>query len=212
MNLSESAGSLLNTLISFDHWLFEKINTGMSNPFFDRIFPIVTELLRVDFVKWFVVPALLLGILFSLRSRFVFFVLAMALAIGITDMTSHHLIKKSIERPRPPQTEGLMVELRTFPHAGYSFPSNHAANNFAGAVILSYFFFRGRRYFFAFASLIAFSRVYVGIHFPFDVLAGAALGASVGVLVLKAIRPFEKWLSAKIGTKASSRFPSPPSH
>jgi len=182
----------------------------MSNPFFDWFFPIVTELLRVDFVKWLVLPAVLLGIFFALRSRFISFVLAMGLSIAITDITSHHLIKKSLERPRPPQTEGLNVQLRTFPHAGFSFPSNHAANNFAGAVVLSFFFFRGRRYFFAFAALIAFSRVYVGIHFPLDVIGGALLGVGVATLILKGIRPLDNWVASKFGGNAPSRFPSPP--
>jgi undecaprenyl-diphosphatase len=71
---------------------------------------------------------------------------------------------------------------------GGSLPSGHAATSFAGAVVLTYLFPRGAFAFFLLALAIAFSRVYVGVHFPSDVLAGAALGAAVAALILAAVR------------------------
>jgi membrane-associated phospholipid phosphatase len=71
---------------------------------------------------------------------------------------------------------------------GGSLPSGHAATSFAGAVVLTYLFPRGAPAFFLLAIAIAFSRVYVGVHFPSDVLAGAALGAGVAGLILAAVR------------------------
>lgn len=71
---------------------------------------------------------------------------------------------------------------------GGSLPSGHAATSFAGAVVLTYLFRRGAPAFFLLAVAIAFSRIYVGVHFPSDVLAGAALGAGVAVLILAAVR------------------------
>jgi membrane-associated phospholipid phosphatase len=71
---------------------------------------------------------------------------------------------------------------------GGSLPSGHAATSFAGAVVLTYLFPRGAPAFFLLAVAIAFSRVYVGVHFPSDVLAGAALGAGVAGLILAAVR------------------------
>jgi undecaprenyl-diphosphatase len=71
---------------------------------------------------------------------------------------------------------------------GSSFPSGHAATSFAGAVVLAYLFPRALPWLVALAVAISFSRVYVGVHYPFDVLAGAVVGASVGGLVVFALR------------------------
>jgi undecaprenyl-diphosphatase len=62
----------------------------------------------------------------------------------------------------------------------WSFPSGHAATSFAGATMLAHFLPRQRLLLYALAVAIAYSRVYVGVHYPVDVLAGAALGTAVG--------------------------------
>lgn len=69
-----------------------------------------------------------------------------------------------------------------------SFPAGHAATAFAGAVLLSLVAKRLAPALLALAALIALSRIYVGVHYPTDVLAGAALGAAVGALAACAIR------------------------
>lgn len=181
-------------LEAFDHWLFGRINTDMANGFFDSIFPILTELLKQKAVVYFVLPALLIYFALKLRIRFFSFALALGLSLAMTDVTSHHVIKATFQRPRPANTVGLSVQLRTFPHAGYSFPSNHAANNFAAALVLSAYFYRARLLFFLFASLIAFSRIYVGVHFPLDVIGGAAWGLLMATLALYLTKPFDRFL------------------
>jgi membrane-associated phospholipid phosphatase len=71
---------------------------------------------------------------------------------------------------------------------GRSLPSGHAATSFAGAVILTYLLPRGAPVFFLLAVAISFSRIYVGVHYPSDVLAGAALGALVSLTALAILR------------------------
>jgi undecaprenyl-diphosphatase len=88
-------------------------------------------------------------------------------------------LKQAFERPRPsvsiPQADPLLRAL------GWSMPSGHATTAFAGAVALTYLWRRAWPAFFLLALAIAYSRVYVGVHYPGDVLAGAALGAAVGL-------------------------------
>ena len=96
------------------------------------------------------------------------------------------VIKAGVERQRPslsvPQADPLLGA------GGWSFPSGHAATAFAGAVSLTYLWRRGAPLVFLLAAAIAFSRVYVGVHYPGDVLAGAALGTAVGLAWVAALR------------------------
>jgi undecaprenyl-diphosphatase len=95
-------------------------------------------------------------------------------------------VKDATSRTRPfeahPQIQPLYVV-----HSS-SLPAGHAATAFAGAVILSAAAPRFTPYFTVIAVLIGFSRVYVGVHYPTDVLAGAALGCAVGLLATVALR------------------------
>jgi undecaprenyl-diphosphatase len=80
--------------------------------------------------------------------------------------------------PEPLLTTGLDL----------SFPSGHAATSFAGATLLALLVPRFAVAFFALAGLIAWSRVYVGVHYPFDIVAGAALGTAVALAAVTALR------------------------
>jgi undecaprenyl-diphosphatase len=95
-------------------------------------------------------------------------------------------LKAATDRARPfetiPQADPLLKAV------GQSMPSGHAATSFAGAVLLSYFLPRSAPYVFLLAAAIAFSRIYVGVHYPSDVVAGAALGAVVGLAGLGLLR------------------------
>ena len=89
---------------------------------------------------------------------------------------------------------------------GSSAPSAHAATAFAGAVALTYLWRRSAPLFFLLAAAIAFSRVYVGVHYPRDVLAGAALGSVVGLAWVAALRPSaERRSPAAIRSRPASR-------
>ena len=89
-------------------------------------------------------------------------------------------LKQWLERDRPPLADPEPRTLVDLP-ATYSFPSGHAAVSFACATVLALAVPRLRWPLYGLATLIAFSRVYVGVHFPFDVLAGAAIGVAVAI-------------------------------
>ncbi len=108
--------------------------------------------------------------------------LATVAAAPITD-----LLKRVFDRDRPPVATTDIAALVDIP-ATASFPSGHAAMAFAGAAALAAFHPRLRLGAFGLAGAIAFSRVYLGVHFWSDVLAGAALGAAVGLGVALLVR------------------------
>jgi len=129
--------------------------------------------------------ALAVAISLATRRSAAFPVLLTASSVWTADLLAR-AIKAGVERPRPsvtvPQADPLTGA------GGSSFPSGHAATAFAGAVSLAYLWRRGTPLFFVLAAAIAFSRVYVGVHYPGDVLAGASLGTAVGLAWVAALR------------------------
>ena len=101
------------------------------------------------------------------------------IALVLADWTSMGL-KALIDRPRPPLRYAEPKTLVPVPHDA-SFPSGHAATSFAAATMLSLAFPRFAPFLYVLAAAVAFSRVYVGVHYPVDVLGGAALGLLVAV-------------------------------
>ncbi len=104
--------------------------------------------------------------------------LATAGAVWSADLVAT-LLKAVFERPRPFEALAAADPLLGAT-VGASMPSGHAATAFAGAVVLSVLLRRAAPALFVLAAAIAFSRIYVGVHYPLDVLAGAALGAAFG--------------------------------
>lgn len=112
--------------------------------------------------------------------------------IVFSDQLNSSLLKFIIERPRPCGTL-TDVHLLVSCGSGYSFPSSHAVNNFAGALLLSYFLPRWTWAFFLFASTVAFSRMYVGVHYPADVVAGAVIGLLCATTIILLFCLVESW-------------------
>lgn len=102
-------------------------------------------------------------------------------AVALASVTSD-VIKAATDRERPD-----VDMLVSRPHTS-SFPSGHAATSFACATVLGVLLPRWRVPLYVLAALIAWSRLYVGVHFPLDVLAGATLGILVGLVLLRARR------------------------
>ncbi|GJM34616.1 MAG: hypothetical protein DHS20C18_36170 [Saprospiraceae bacterium] len=110
---------------------------------------------------------------------------AVGLTIAVADGASSQLIKKNVKRLRPCRTEALAVNLLVPCGGGYSFTSSHATNHFAIALLLIMVF--GKRFrqikwpLLLWAASIAYGQVYVGVHYPIDVIAGGLLGSLIGV-------------------------------
>lgn len=177
---------------SLDKKLFFLINHGTSNPVFDMLMPFLTGwgfLLLLPFLFLVLREAFkerpadgqgsaLQTAFWALFLSFCSFLLADWLA---------QELKHVIGRIRPCNTlEG--VRLLVGCTGSYSMPSNHAANSFAAAIPL-YYFTQGYRkmvrlYPLILAALISYSRVYVGVHYPADILAGALLGTVLSIFII----------------------------
>ena len=107
-------------------------------------------------------------------------------AVLVADLSALGL-RYAIGRPRPWRRYALPHPLGHVPKDP-SFPSGHAAIAFACATVLSYFRPRLAPAFFLLALAIGFARVYVGVHYPLDVLGGAVLGCVLGLLVIVLLR------------------------
>ncbi|HNE29980.1 MAG TPA: phosphatase PAP2 family protein [Saprospiraceae bacterium] len=178
----------IDPILSIDRTLFHLINTGLGNPVFDALLPWCRE-------KWIWAPFYVFIAAFSWMNygkKGWVIVLGMVLAAGLADFTSSTLIKKNVQRLRPcndPVMQDDLVLRVDHCGSGYSFTSSHSSNHFAAAFFLIGMFgafAKGvRPALLGWAGLIALSQVYVGVHYPFDVLAGAILGSLLGWLVAR---------------------------
>ncbi|HWR21520.1 MAG TPA: phosphatase PAP2 family protein [Verrucomicrobiae bacterium] len=169
---------MLERLREWDEVGFHLINGSLRNPIFDLLMPFVSN-------KWnFAIPvAVLLIYVLLFRPRRARLVVIFAIAvILLTDATSH-ILKDLFQRPRPFHPLGDATHLVSF-----SFPSNHASNMFALATFLSYNYSRSGLLCFPLAALVGYSRIYVGSHYPFDVLGGALWGVLIGLLGAAAVQ------------------------
>jgi undecaprenyl-diphosphatase len=114
-------------------------------------------------------------------TRRLFPALLVAVVVAVAELEAS-LGKVLIARARPHDNPLIAV-----PHT-HAFPSGHALTSFAAATVLARFVPRLRVPFFVLAAAIAYSRVYNGVHWPSDVLAGAGLGVATALLLLAAVR------------------------
>ena len=147
---------------------------------FNKFMPFIT-----DTDNW-IIPILLLFLLlgFMTDKRGKITLAMLIIAVGLTDSICAQILKPFFERIRPSHMNLDNLNLLVPKGGKWSMPSNHAANVFAFGVILSYFFERSKLPLFSLAFIIAFSRIYVGVHYPGDVIVGSIFGYIMGWIIL----------------------------
>ncbi len=173
---------MLESIELFDQMLFEAINQDWANWMFDAVLPILRE--KTTWIPLYLFLLIFLPYRYG-RNGF-YLILLVAAAVGLSDFISSSIVKPVVERLRPCKNLEIADQVRLLVRcgSGKSFTSSHAANHFALAVSLMWPFAERRRVLYVlalfWAASISYAQVYVGVHYPFDVLFGAVLGSCLG--------------------------------
>lgn len=177
---------------SIDLAIFYFFNHSLSAGFLDKFFALITNV-----NNWYIAYILLLGIAFTkggLKGKIA--VGLVLILIFCTDQLGHKVLKEIFQRIRP--CIALTDVITPIGCSGsYSFPSNHALNNFASAVFFYRLFPKLKWILLITATLVAVSRVYLGLHYPGDILGGALIGYAFGYVFSLAALQIEKRFESK---------------
>jgi undecaprenyl-diphosphatase len=178
---------MINHILTLNTQIFQLINSHHT-VFFDYFFLIVTQLGS----GWVAVPLVGLIIALVTQKKYLARALVCAAVAGTLAGTANTQIKRAVHSQRPlvyfaakkGSQENFTVHVVGQPLRYNSFPSGHTATAFAAATILALLF--GGSFYWAFAPalLVAYSRMYVGAHFPLDLLGGMAVGIGIAALCL----------------------------
>lgn len=180
---------MIETFKQLDTQWFLTVNNQWQNGLFDLLCPFMRQQ-----SNWYLLYAVLVYFLFSLFGKKGWWLLLGAVVtVLIADQVSANLIKNTVQRLRPCNDPALKEQVRLLVHCGggFSFVSAHACNHFAIAVYFSAIFGKGRKWVLpvalSWAAIISYSQIYVGVHYPLDVICGALLGSIIGWITQKVV-------------------------
>lgn len=182
---------MIEFLYSIDVSVFFFLNHTIANPVLDLVMPFLTDLNKQKPVLLLVVVWIALA-LWKGGRRGRSAIAVLAVTILLSDQLNSAVFKELFGRIRPCRAlEGVRMLVDC--GGGLSFPSSHAVNNFAGAFVISSFYRKQKLYWYVFASLVALSRPYVGVHYPSDILAGSIIGMAIGFVTVGAWNFLQKY-------------------
>jgi undecaprenyl-diphosphatase len=179
----------MQQLVAWDKSLLKLINSQWHHPFFDSVLPFLR-------IAEFWVPLyifLIAVVLINVPKNGKWWVLFAAITAIITNFISSDIIKENIKRLRPCNDALNASWFRVLEHFSFpqssSFTSSHAANHFGIAMFIyittPHLFGKWRYVFFAWAASICYTQMYVGVHYPLDILAGSIIGLLIGSITGK---------------------------
>lgn len=173
---------MIEFLNQLDTGIFLFLNS-LHSPFWDKLMWFISG--RMEWIPLYLILA---GwVIYKFRWRAIAVIVLTILLIIASDQTSVHLFKEVFQRPRPCKNidiQHLVHLVNDYCSGKYGFVSSHAANTFALASFTS-LLFRNKIYsllIFFWAAVVSYSRIYLGVHYPGDVLGGLLLGIGLGVL------------------------------
>ena len=156
------------------------INQTVSNSLFDFIMPIIT-----DEHNWTIpILTLITFLLFFNKGKGKIVLAIIIISLSINDYFCASILKPYFARLRPSHEFLEYINLLVPKGGKWSLPSNHASNIFALATIIGYFYSKTKFSMYFLAILVCLSRVYVGVHYPFDVITGALIGYSISWIII----------------------------
>ena len=206
----------MHWLQTLDINLFFFVNRSLANPFFDWLMPILSgnNGVKTDFLV--LVAAVGVALLCFGNRRLRLCVLLTALIVATNDGLICNTIKHAVARPRPfvvlpearvfgaaskdyipPQVDSNDADMMSGRSSRHSMPSSHASNWFAATMALFLFYRKSLRFMLPLALAVSFSRVYNGVLYPSDVLAGAIIGAGYAVAAAVAIESAWQYFGKK---------------
>jgi len=183
---------MIDALESWDQQLFLFLN-GIRLDALDRVMWLISQ-------PWFLLPLFILFIVefykrFKSRKGVIIALLTVSLAVGLVDAVATWGFKHQVKRYRPTHHTDIGPLVQTvndwsgkeYRGGKYSFISGHSTTFFAIATTVFLLLGRPKKYrwLFIWAALVAYSRIYLGVHYPFDIFVGAIVGISIGFLVKK---------------------------
>lgn len=186
---------MIEQLLQWDHHIFQLINQQWHYGILDKILPVLRN-------KYFWTPLYMFFLSFfviNYRMQGVAVIVMIGITIAISDQLSSSIIKPLVGRLRPCNDTDLNEQVRLLIScgSGYSFTSSHATNHFALAGILSFLLNKRFRWVLPFtmiwAAVVSYAQVYVGVHFPLDIISGGLLGLLIGTAAGGASRRLTKF-------------------
>jgi undecaprenyl-diphosphatase len=174
---------MIEKLNELDTSLFLWLNSFHS-PFWDKIMWFLSG--KIEWAPLYI--ALLAYVIYKYRWKSIWIIVGIALLITLADQISTEIFKKGVERLRPthnPEIRDLVHIVNDYRGGMFGFVSSHAANSFAIAGFFTLLF--KKKWFsisiISWAILVSYSRIYLGVHYPGDILGGAILGTLIAYII-----------------------------
>ena len=172
---------MLEKIIDLDKSLFVFLNNLGSEPF-DAIWLLITK--QINWIPFFILLAYILHKKIN-QKQFLYALVLIALMIAFSDQMTN-LVKNNVQRLRPCNDEALTGLIRIVKDSEtFSYFSGHAANSMAAMMFLFLIFRQHYKYsylIFLYPLIFAYSRIYLGLHFPLDIISGYIFGSLVGLM------------------------------
>jgi undecaprenyl-diphosphatase len=188
----------MEAILNFDFAILDFLRENITNPVMDFIMKIITGSGEAGII-W-IVAAILCLIFKKTRKAGTCMAIALILVLLISNLT----LKPLIARPRPFILREE-IELIISAPSGFSFPSGHTASSFAAAIGLFIYHKKLGIAALIWATLVAFSRLYMYVHYPTDILAGIVMGIICAVIGMLLVNKFYQPIADKIGGKFNKK-------